>query len=56
MNLTKQEIKQKMKYYHVNMTGSDPGKKKKKVTSKEIWSDLGQENAAVNYLSNRHIA
>lgn len=29
MNLTKQEIKQKIKYYHVNMTGSDPGKKKK---------------------------
>lgn len=55
MNLTKQEIKQKIKYYHVNMTGSDP--EKKKVTSKEIWSDLGQENAAVNYLSkNRHIA
>lgn len=28
MNLTKQEIKQKIKYHHVNMTGSDPEKKK----------------------------
>lgn len=41
------------------MTGSDPEKNKNKerLTSKKTWSDLGQENAAVNYLSeNRHIA
>lgn len=59
MNHSKQEIKQKIKYCHVNMTGSDAEKKikKERLTSKEISCDLGQENSAVNYLSkNRHTA
>lgn len=60
MNLTKQEIKQKIKYCCANVTGSDPTllfPAKEPLASKGIWSDLGQENAAVNCLSkNRHIA